>query len=195
LNSQGLQLQYIPAFLANLTALEILDLDGDMHSDQDTVLGGPLPPQLSSLANMTSFGVTGPVNGTIPATYSAWTKLSAFRVSRTALGGTIPPSLFASWLALTAFSIEGAQITGTIPPMFNNTLLKEFVVERTPVSNSGTLPAWFMDARAVGLKNMQQLGFGEWEGSGRDVAGRLVGWPAGYYESLHMSMWLVPGTT
>ena len=161
-SSQGLPLPYIPALLANLTALEILDLDGFSHADQLTVLGGVLPLELANLTNMTSFGVTGPLVGTIPTQYKQWTKLTSFRVSKTVLTGTIPAILFSSWPLLQSFSISGAAIIGTIPEaVFNNTALQELVVQHTPVALSSGLPPWFMDPRATGLTQMRAIGFGE----------------------------------
>jgi hypothetical protein len=170
LRAQAFQLPYLPgALLANLTALEVIDFGGEGHNSNamPSVMGGSLPPELSTLANLTVLGVTGPLNGTIPATYSSWAKLKAFRVANTKLTGTIPASLFPSWPALTNFSIDGANLTGTIPPMFNNTQLQEFGVQNTPVSNgAGATPAWFVDPRAANLTAIKAIAFGAWGWAG-----------------------------
>jgi len=156
---QGLAFNYLPAALANLTALETLDFDGEPHSDRPTVLGGTLPPALATLTNLTLFGVTGPVTGGVPAGYaSGWARLSVFRVAQTALTGTIPPELFVGKPALTRVSIDGAQIGGVVPDtVFGATLLQELWVQGTPVGGA----PWFLDARAAGLVNMRSVGFGE----------------------------------
>jgi hypothetical protein len=162
--TQRFQLPYLPgALLANLTALEVIDFGGQSKRYLPFVNGGSLPPELSTLANLTVLGVTGALDGTIPATYSSWAKLKAFRVANTKLTGTIPASLFPSWPALTNFSIDGANLTGSIPAMFNNTQLQEFGVQNTPVSNgAGATPAWFVDPRAANLTAIKAIAFGAW---------------------------------
>jgi hypothetical protein len=144
--------------LGSLVSLEVADFDGDPHSDQPVIQGGTLPPELGNLTNLTTLGVTGPVTGIIPISYTAWTKLKAFRVAGTSLTGTIPPQLLAAWPGLRALSIDGALLSGPVPgSLFNCTLLEEVVVQRTPVSG----PAWFLDVRASGLTHVSILGFGE----------------------------------
>ena len=162
---QGLSFAGIPEALANLTALETIDFGGDPHGGgkQPLILGGPLPPALSNLPNVTSFGITGAVNGSIPGAYGNWTKLVNFRLAGTALTGTVPPALFRP--SLVNFSINGARITDGLDGIFNATALKEVAVEATPVSGA----PWFLDARAAALTGIQRLGFGE---SGETTPGK-----------------------
>lgn len=116
-----------------------------------------LPSSLSNLTALKSLGVTGPVTGPLPAGNASWPALQSFRVSRSMLSGTIPASLLSSSPGLREFSIAGAQITGAVPDaIYALTSLQAVYVQGTPVSG----PAWFLDARAAALTQMQRLGFG-----------------------------------
>lgn len=158
---QGLAFTHIPAVLANLTRLEVLDFGGEPYSEFPVIQGGTLPPELSALTNLTSFGVTGPVTGQLPVAYSNWTRLAAFGVVGTALTGTLPPSLLTAWTALTQLTVDGAAIGGAVPDaLFSRTLLQSVMLQRTPITG----PAWFLDARAAALTQLRGLGFGGMSG-------------------------------
>lgn len=164
---QGLAFSAIPPTLANLTALEVLDLGGDSRSgggDAPIIQGGLLPPQLANLTNLTTFGVTGGVNGSLPLDYARWSRLTSFRLANTQLTGSVPVQLFLGWPRLVNFSISGARLTGNVDGALNCASLQEFSVEHTPVSGS----PWFLQNTASSLTNMSRLGFG---GCAHTVAG------------------------
>lgn len=162
---QGVAFTNITISLVNLTALETLDFNGQHNSGDVVIEGGPLPPELSALTNLTYLGVSGPLTGPIPPSYTSWSKLQTFRVAGTSLTGTIPPAVFTSWPLLVNFSIDGAQISGTVPAtVFSRATLQELIVQHTPVTDNvagGVLP-WFVDPQAKQLTQLVRVGFGEW---------------------------------
>lgn len=48
--------------------------------------------------------VSGPVTGTLPASYSSWSSLKAFELGDTLLSGTFPAVYASSWPALENFT-------------------------------------------------------------------------------------------
>lgn len=61
---------------------------------------GPLPDAIAQLTALTTFSSYGPINGTLPASWSALTALSTLIISNSQLSGAIP----SSWVNLHALS-------------------------------------------------------------------------------------------
>lgn len=56
------------------------------------------------------------LNGTVPASVSAWVHMEFFYVDNNALSGTLPPSM-SKWTELTGFIVYGNALTGPLPEL------------------------------------------------------------------------------
>ena len=103
----------IPAALASLGSLTLLDLSGN-------ALSGPIPPKLGNLANLEQLSLhNNSLSGPIPVELRSLTSLTLLDLSNNPLSGPIPPEL-GSLANLEQLSLGGGPLTGPIPPELGN---------------------------------------------------------------------------
>ena len=129
LPSNGLS-QSLPAELAFLTQLKILDLGGN-----DLV--GTLPPALESLTYM---GLNeNAFTGSIPSSYTQMTNLRTIHLQKNELSGTIPENI-GNLRELTSLDFEDNRLTGRIPDsMWELSHMEVFILD-TQKQLEGSIP-------------------------------------------------------
>ncbi len=125
----------IPAALADLSGLEVLDLGGN-H------LSGVIPSELGNLSDLRQLHLTSnPLTGGIPASLGSLTDLEELYLDSTALGGPIPPEL-GNLTHLIYLRINDAYLTGSIPAELGNlTNLRSLGLDANQLT--GEIPASF----------------------------------------------------
>jgi hypothetical protein len=131
----------LPASLAQLTSLEVLDILGNSVS-------GTLDPSLAALTRLRVLLVdNNPLSGTISPLFSAWTQIAGVYIEGTLVSGTLDPALFAGWTGLRRLNPSFSALTGTLPAeMARLTALEYFSLVSSRVSGtlSDAFSAWNM---------------------------------------------------
>ncbi|OVA15863.1 Protein kinase domain [Macleaya cordata] len=145
----------IPAFLGNLSSLQILSLGinalsgpvpkelGNLRNLQLLAFGsnnlsGSLPPQLGSLTNLQQIYIdSSGVGGEIPSTFANLVNMQTVWASDNAFTGRIP-DFIGNWTKLTSLRFQGNSFEGPVPSSLSNlTLLTDLrISDLSNVSSS-----------------------------------------------------------
>ena len=148
----------IPTQLANLTALEVLDLGGGE-------LTGVIPTQLGSLTKLTRLDLSdNRLTGGIPTQLGGLTALTDLNLSSSSL--TAIPTQLGSLTALTALDLSDNSLTAI--PTWLGSLTKLTRLDLSDNSFSGGIPTWL-----GGLTALESLAL-----AGNSLSGNLPAWTA-----------------